>query len=88
MDKDEHYIRKISQKESFCITYTSGWLGCKNLRTKIRVLDIPFASTWRVGKDDSRAKALIIHFMDMGAIGTAVYIINCYPTNAVTEMTI
>ena len=66
MDNDEHYI--ISQNKSFCITYMSGWLGCKNLGTKIRVVNIPPSSTWRVGKDDSRAKALIICFMDIERI--------------------
>ena len=35
----------------------------KNLGTKIRASNIPFASAWRVGRDGSRAKALIIHFM-------------------------
>ena len=37
----------------------------KNLGTKIGVLDIPIASAWRVGRDESRAKALIIRFMDI-----------------------
>ena len=36
-----------------------------NLGTKIRESDIPFASAWRVGRDESRTKALIIHIMDM-----------------------
>ena len=37
----------------------------KNLATKIGASDIPFASAWRVGRDESRAKALIIRFMDI-----------------------
>ena len=37
----------------------------KNLGTKIGASDIPFASAWRVGRDESRAKALIIRFMDI-----------------------
>ena len=37
----------------------------KNLGTKIGASDISFASVWRVGKDQSRAKALIIRFMDI-----------------------
>ena len=37
-----------------------------NLGTKIGASDISFASAWRVGRDESRAKALIIHFMDIG----------------------
>ena len=36
-----------------------------NLGTKIGASDIPFASAWRVGRDESRAKALIIRFMDI-----------------------
>ena len=51
-------------------------------------LDILFSLAWQVGRDESRAKALIIHFMDMGAIGTAVYIINYFPTKALAEMTL
>ena len=37
----------------------------KNLRTKIGALDIPFTLAWRVGRDESRAKALMIRFMDI-----------------------
>ena len=33
-------------------------------------------------------EAHFIHFMDMGAIGTAVYIINYFPTKALAEMTL
>ena len=36
-----------------------------NLGTKIGASNIPFASAWRVGRDESRAKALIIRFMDI-----------------------
>ena len=60
----------------------------RNLRTKIGASNIPFTLAWRVTRDESRAKALIIHFMDMGAIGTAVYIINYFPTKALAEMTL
>ena len=37
----------------------------KKLGTKIGVSYIPFASMWRVGRDESRAKALIICLTDM-----------------------
>ena len=37
----------------------------KNLKTKIGAKNIPLASAWRVGRDESRVKALIISFMDI-----------------------
>ena len=37
----------------------------KNLRTAIDASNIPLASTWRLGRDDSRVKVLTVRFMDM-----------------------
>ena len=37
-----------------------------NFRTKIGAPDILFASAWRMERDDSKAKAVIICFIDMG----------------------
>ena len=37
----------------------------RNLGTKIGASDIPFASAWRVRRDESRAKALNVRFMDI-----------------------
>ena len=39
--------------------------NAKNLRIKIDAPNIPLASTWRLGRDVSRAKVLTVHFMDM-----------------------
>ena len=36
----------------------------KNLRKKMRISNIPFASAWRVGRYEFRANALIIYFKD------------------------
>ena len=35
----------------------------KNLGTKMWALNIPFALAWRVGRGESRAEALTIHFL-------------------------
>ena len=51
----------------------SGWLGrkrkptrrCHESRNKDWASNILFVSAWRVGRDESRTKALIIRFMDI-----------------------
>ena len=57
----------MDRMECSCVACTSGWAekgssqeDAKNLGTKIGASDIPFALVSRVGRDESRAKALII----------------------------